>query len=72
MGQAIPNDASPQEGEDDIEKQWPPYDKVVDPRPVMCVQGKLKHVDTVRNVKIQLVKLTPVGHITRVWEMHYL
>ena len=39
----LPDDASPEQREDDIEKQGAPDDKVVDPGPVVCVQGKLQH-----------------------------
>lgn len=38
---ASPNDAAPEKRENDVEKQRAPDDKVVDPGPVTCVQGKL-------------------------------
>lgn len=44
----IPNDASPEERENNVEKEWPPDDKVIDPGPVVRVQGKLKHTKYIR------------------------
>ena len=39
----LPDNPSPEEGEDDVEQQRPPDDKVVYPRPVVRVERQLKH-----------------------------
>lgn len=38
----LPDNPSPEQGEDNVEEQRPPDDKVVYPSPVVCVQCKLQ------------------------------
>lgn len=48
-GGSLPDDASPEEGEDHVEKQGAPDDKVIDPGPVVRVQGELQQTHRVRS-----------------------